>query len=192
MHDFFTAAGMFNSVVIFFLGFVLILCPIGLVSSSIVSFDENESFSFILLSWIVFAAIFSFSLWGFIYEIREVNHSMEVRAKAEVRENRIKQEALRSRQERDFLYAIKELDAFVDSLGGKSLGCSNYEQNGDFIPCSLATDRDVILEVKCPSKEGVHGCLLTDKAYSVLRSKGYDINISSSNSNVNSTIQKND
>jgi hypothetical protein len=133
------------------------------------------------------------------YMIETVDHRLEVRLEAkeektrEGDEARLKAEEAKSR-ERDeaFAYASEELKSFVVALGGKALGCSNYASDGDFLPCSLATEKGMILEVKCPSLQGVHGCLLTDKAYEVLSSRGFDVNIGNTNSNSNSNLQKSD
>ena len=124
---------------------------------------------------------------GFFYIAKSVVHRIHV-IKQEKIEEELKDK--RERAEESFAYANSELKIFVDALGGKSLGCSNYQSQGDLLPCSLVTEKGVILEVGCPSKQDMHGCTLTDNAYEILRSKGFDVTIGNSNSNSNENFQK--
>jgi hypothetical protein len=164
---------------------------------------------------VVYLSTALFFAWAIVHEVKIVEHRLDIQAReiavdnsrrAEQRKRAVEEarkrdeafvyaqqkRAVEEARKRDeaFTYASEELKIFVDALGGKFLGCSNYETRGDFLPCLLATDKDVILEVACPSKQGTHGCLLTDKAYEVLRSKGFDVNIGNSNFNSNSNLQK--
>lgn len=90
-----------------------------------------------------------------------------------------------ARSERSVSYAYRELSLLARRLGGNPLTCSNSDRRGDFLLCSLATGKDVILEVNCPFVEGIHGCVLTENANAVLQNKGFDVTIGNYNSNSN-------
>jgi hypothetical protein len=147
--------------------FIFMIVLSGIVGASI-NINENGAG---YLAVLVGSPVLLLLLWGLAHQVKTVEHRREVKST--------------ERAVEAFVYASEELKIFADALGGKVLGCSNYEPRGNLLSCSLATEKGEILEVSCPSLQGMHGCLLTDKAYEVLRSKGFDVNIGNSNSNSN-------
>lgn len=194
IHDFFTAANTFDSAILFFMGFVFFTSLVCIPICIGLLLFERKGNSYETLSILIFS-FFAMALSSIIfsYEAQGVYSKVDARVEENIRiavEQKVRSEEEKIRREKAFAYANNELRNFVDALGGKSFGCSNYRSKEDFMSCSLATEKDLILEVKCPSIQGVHGCFLAESANEVLRNRGFDLNISNSNSNSNSNLQK--